>query len=161
MAAPVVSYSAGAPATYVTSKPTVTYATAPQAAYTLGSQLAMDWSATGVPVRSMAYPAGGSVSAAPVVAAPAVFACPPEIFAKLAAGGQLTPDEMAMLTGQAAPAAAAVVESAAAAVAEAPAAAVAATETAVKAAKSASKKKSSKKKDSLKASSKKAQKGCC
>mmetsp|Transcript_78592 Transcript_78592/g.225199 ORF Transcript_78592/g.225199 Transcript_78592/m.225199 type:complete len:90 (+) Transcript_78592:3-272(+) len=55
----------------------------------------------------MAYPgAGGSVSAPQMVfAAPHLYACPPEIFAKLAQGGALTPAEMAQLTGQAAPAA--------------------------------------------------------
>mmetsp|Transcript_60573 Transcript_60573/g.158753 ORF Transcript_60573/g.158753 Transcript_60573/m.158753 type:complete len:178 (-) Transcript_60573:274-807(-) len=167
-AAPVMSYSAGAPATYVTSyaAPQVTYA-APHAAYTLGSQMAMDWGATGVPLRSMAFPAGGSVSAAPMFEAPAVYSCPPEIFAKLAAGGALTAVEMAQLTGQAPPAPAvlevpAVVEAVAEAVTSAPAE-VAAALTSPKASKEkgASKKKSSKKKDSLKASSKKSKKGCC
>mmetsp|Transcript_151985 Transcript_151985/g.485710 ORF Transcript_151985/g.485710 Transcript_151985/m.485710 type:complete len:192 (-) Transcript_151985:197-772(-) len=181
-ASPVMSYSAGAPATYVTSyaAPQVTYA-APQAAYTLGSQMAMDWGAHGVPISSMAFPAGGSVSAAPMVAASAVYSCPPVIFAKLAAGGALTPVEMAQLTGQApsepaVPEVPAVVEAFAEAltsakwppsvlrqVASAPAAVAEAVVTSAKASKdkSASEKKSSKKKISRKASSKKSTKGCC
>merc|ERR1712027_205067 len=43
---------------------------------------------------------GASVSAMPVSAGPARVNCPPEIFQKLAAGGQLTPQEMDMLTGK-------------------------------------------------------------
>mmetsp|Transcript_141633 Transcript_141633/g.452945 ORF Transcript_141633/g.452945 Transcript_141633/m.452945 type:complete len:192 (-) Transcript_141633:211-786(-) len=181
-AAPVMSYSAGAPATYVTSyaAPQMTYA-APQAAYTLGSQMAMDWTTTGVPITSMAFAAGGSVSAAPMVAAPANYSCPPEIFAKLAAGCALTPMEMAQLTGQAplapaVPEVLAVVEAVAEAltsakwppsvlrqVASAPAAVAAAVVTSAKASKekSASEKKSSKKKVSLKDSSKKSKRSCC
>mmetsp|Transcript_151978 Transcript_151978/g.485695 ORF Transcript_151978/g.485695 Transcript_151978/m.485695 type:complete len:130 (-) Transcript_151978:229-618(-) len=129
--------------------------------------MAMDWGATGVPLRSMAFPAGGSVSAAPMVAAPAVYSCPPEIFAKLASGGALTPLEMAQLTGQATPVPAALevpafMEAVAEAVTSAPAAVAAAVTSATASKdKSASKKKSSKKKDSLKASSKKSKKGCC
>mmetsp|Transcript_16610 Transcript_16610/g.41818 ORF Transcript_16610/g.41818 Transcript_16610/m.41818 type:complete len:122 (+) Transcript_16610:2-367(+) len=121
--------------------------------------MAMDWGATGVPLRSMAFPAGGSVSAAPMFEAPAVYSCPPEIFAKLAAGGALTAVEMAQLTGQA-PLAPAVLEvpAVAEAVAEAVTSAPAAVAAAVISAK-ASKKKSSKK-DSLK-TSKKSKKGCC
>merc|ERR1740123_2967068 len=42
----------------------------------------------------------GLVSAPAVAAAPARMNVSPEIFAKLAAGGQLTPDEMAQLSGQ-------------------------------------------------------------
>merc|ERR1719512_325331 len=38
-----------------------------------------------------------------VAAAPARVSVSPEIFAKLAAGGQLTPEEMAQLSGQPAP----------------------------------------------------------
>merc|ERR1712039_233489 len=38
-----------------------------------------------------------------VAAAPARVTVSPEIFAKLAAGGQLTPEEMAQLSGQPAP----------------------------------------------------------
>merc|ERR1719422_276675 len=45
----------------------------------------------------------GFVSAPVVAAAPARMNVSPEIFAKLAAGGQLTPDEMAQLSGQPAP----------------------------------------------------------
>merc|ERR1712176_459575 len=43
-------------------------------------------------------------AAPPPVAAPARINVSPEIFAKLAAGGVLTPEEMAQLSGQAAPA---------------------------------------------------------
>merc|ERR1711915_948794 len=39
----------------------------------------------------------------PMVATPARINVSPEIFAKLAAGGSLTPDEMAQLSGQPAP----------------------------------------------------------
>merc|ERR1711972_864549 len=48
---------------------------------------------------------GQFVYGAPMVAAaPARINVSPEIFAKLAAGGSLTPDEMAQLSGQPAPA---------------------------------------------------------
>merc|ERR1719189_2383917 len=43
------------------------------------------------------------VGAAMVAASPARVNVSPELFAKLAAGGQLTPDEMAQLSGQPAP----------------------------------------------------------
>merc|ERR1719189_1578674 len=43
------------------------------------------------------------VCAPAVAAAPARVTVSPEVFAKLAAGGQLTPDEMAQLSGQPAP----------------------------------------------------------
>merc|ERR1719277_2944078 len=79
-------------------------------------------------------------AAPPPVAAPQRVNVSPEIFAKLAAGGTLTPEEMAQLSGQAAPEVVAPVEPAAAA--PAPAAA----NTAAKASK--------KKKDSSKGSKK-------
>merc|ERR1719262_1535657 len=47
---------------------------------------------------------GQVVYGAPMVAAPARVNVSHEIFAKLAAGGQLTPEEMEQLTGQPAPA---------------------------------------------------------
>merc|ERR1719412_2818805 len=46
---------------------------------------------------------GALVGAAMVAASPARVNVSPELFAKLAAGGQLTPDEMAQLSGQPAP----------------------------------------------------------
>merc|ERR1719188_752323 len=95
-------------------------------------------------------------AAPPPVAAPARINVSPEIFAKLAAGGVLTPEEMAQLSGQAAP------EQPVHAEAEAAAAA------AVTSAKASKKKSSSSKgsKKALKASKKKAlkkkkEKGCC
>lgn len=150
-AVPVASAS-GSPVTYVTA-PTVTYAApvASQPAYAMASQLAMDWSASGVPVTSTAAPFAAAPSTTQVYAAPAVYACPPEIFAKLAAGGALTAEEMQQLTGQApAPAVVDAVEQVAAVTSE----------PAPGSSKAASKKKGSKKKESLKASKKKS-KGCC
>merc|ERR1740116_389801 len=47
---------------------------------------------------------GQMMYGAPMVAAPARVNVSHEIFAKLAAGGQLTPEEMEQLTGQPAPA---------------------------------------------------------
>eukprot|EP00444_Apocalathium_aciculiferum_P026014 CAMPEP_0183434612 /NCGR_PEP_ID=MMETSP0370-20130417/64050_1 /TAXON_ID=268820 /ORGANISM="Peridinium aciculiferum, Strain PAER-2" /LENGTH=253 /DNA_ID=CAMNT_0025621349 /DNA_START=53 /DNA_END=811 /DNA_ORIENTATION=+ len=181
MSASTVVSSAAVPATVVTSQPAATYVT---------SMPTVTYAASAAGARYMTYRApteavsamptvtymtpevvpftsgfmGGSVSAVPMVASPAVYACPPEIFAKLAAGGALTPEEMAQLTGQA-PAAPAVPEvlaalalvevvaEAAAPVAEQPAAAVTSAAKAAKD-KSASKKKSSKKKELLKASKK-------
>merc|ERR1740121_2677237 len=94
----------------------------------------------------MAYADPGAVThaapAAQFVQQPAVFNCPPEIFAKLAQGGALTPEEMAMLSGGAAPAPVEVAAAAPVAVAEAVTSAPA---PAVSSATS-SKKKSSKKK---------------
>mmetsp|Transcript_27221 Transcript_27221/g.68845 ORF Transcript_27221/g.68845 Transcript_27221/m.68845 type:complete len:160 (-) Transcript_27221:254-733(-) len=152
-----------APSSYAAPR-VVTYAAEPQVmsysmsspAYTMGSQMAMDWGTAGVPITSMAYPrAGGSVSAPQTVsAAPHLYACPPEIFAKLAQGGSLTPAETALLTGQAAPAP--VVET----VPEAPAPAVVLPAGAVSSTKASASKKKSSKKDSLKAS-KKSKAGCC
>eukprot|EP00405_Crypthecodinium_cohnii_P017358 CAMPEP_0206448678 /NCGR_PEP_ID=MMETSP0324_2-20121206/17619_1 /ASSEMBLY_ACC=CAM_ASM_000836 /TAXON_ID=2866 /ORGANISM="Crypthecodinium cohnii, Strain Seligo" /LENGTH=101 /DNA_ID=CAMNT_0053917875 /DNA_START=7 /DNA_END=312 /DNA_ORIENTATION=- len=100
----------------------------------------------------MAYPGGytGGSSAVPVASTgPALYSCPPELFAKLAAGGTLTAEEMAQITGQAPPAAP---------VAEAVAEAVTPAEVSSKKKKSSSSKKSKK---ALKASSKKSKKGCC
>eukprot|EP00425_Heterocapsa_triquetra_P027616 CAMPEP_0195097234 /NCGR_PEP_ID=MMETSP0448-20130528/52021_1 /TAXON_ID=66468 /ORGANISM="Heterocapsa triquestra, Strain CCMP 448" /LENGTH=95 /DNA_ID=CAMNT_0040131725 /DNA_START=83 /DNA_END=366 /DNA_ORIENTATION=+ len=56
-------------------------------------------------VSSVSVPAGGSVAVPQVMyAAPAVFNIPPELFAKLASGGAMTPEEMAQITGGPAPA---------------------------------------------------------
>merc|ERR1719291_1595837 len=67
---------------------------------------------------------GGSVAApqvvSQVVSQPARFTVSQEIFAKLASGGALTPEEMAQLTGQAPASAAAPVASVAAPVAAVP-----------------------------------------
>mmetsp|Transcript_33719 Transcript_33719/g.73548 ORF Transcript_33719/g.73548 Transcript_33719/m.73548 type:complete len:103 (+) Transcript_33719:71-379(+) len=54
------------------------------------------------PVTYVTY-TGGSTSA-PMMAAPAVYNIPHELFAKIASGVALTPQEMAQITGQAAPA---------------------------------------------------------
>mmetsp|Transcript_58096 Transcript_58096/g.189165 ORF Transcript_58096/g.189165 Transcript_58096/m.189165 type:complete len:215 (-) Transcript_58096:93-737(-) len=113
------------PVHYAQASQPVTYgAPRPAPAYTLGSQMAPDWGASGVPMTSMysmpqaavpmgsvsvpqmTYAAAPAYSAAPAhSAAPAVFTVDPAIFAKLASGGQLTPSEMSQLTGQAPPAA--------------------------------------------------------
>jgi len=98
-------------------------------------------------------------AAPPPVAAPARINVSPEIFAKLAAGGTLTPEEMAQLSGEAAPpqveSAAVPGSPAAAAPAAAPAPAAA------NASAKASKKKEKGSKKALKASKKKKEKGCC
>merc|ERR1719277_285355 len=97
-------------------------------------------------------------AAPPPVAAPARINVSPEIFAKLAAGGVLTPEEMAQLSGQAAPEQP--VHAEAAVAGAAPGVGAAAAVTSAK----ASKKKSSSSKGSkkaLKASKKKKSKGCC
>merc|ERR1719277_199051 len=91
-------------------------------------------------------------AAPPPVAAPARINVSPEIFAKLAAGGVLTPEEMAQLSGQAAPEQPvhAEAEAAATAAGAAPGVDAAAAVTSAKASKKA-----------LKASKKKKSKGCC
>merc|ERR1719343_1508776 len=86
-----------------------------------------------------------------VAAAPARINVSPEIFAKLAAGGSLTPDEMAQLSGQAAPAH---VMPGSPHAAAAPGSAKASGKKDKKDKKSGSKK-------ALKASKKKKDKGCC
>mmetsp|Transcript_82577 Transcript_82577/g.232406 ORF Transcript_82577/g.232406 Transcript_82577/m.232406 type:complete len:202 (+) Transcript_82577:64-669(+) len=113
------------PVHYAQASQPVTYgAPRPAPAHTLGSQMAPDWGASGVPMTSMysmpqaavpmgsvsvpqmTYAAAPAYSAAPAHSgAAAVFTVDPAIFAKLASGGQLTPSEMAQLTGQALPAA--------------------------------------------------------
>eukprot|EP00405_Crypthecodinium_cohnii_P023030 CAMPEP_0206482642 /NCGR_PEP_ID=MMETSP0324_2-20121206/38984_1 /ASSEMBLY_ACC=CAM_ASM_000836 /TAXON_ID=2866 /ORGANISM="Crypthecodinium cohnii, Strain Seligo" /LENGTH=158 /DNA_ID=CAMNT_0053960605 /DNA_START=67 /DNA_END=543 /DNA_ORIENTATION=+ len=139
-----------APVTYVVSRPTVTYAAPP-----ITSQYVADWSSTSVPITSMAYPGGytGGSAAVPVASTgPALYTCPPELFAKLAAGGTLTAEEMAQVTGQAPAPAAPVYETSAAVPEPLP----------LPVAEVSSKKKSSKKsKKAVKASSKKSKKGCC
>mmetsp|Transcript_82324 Transcript_82324/g.209232 ORF Transcript_82324/g.209232 Transcript_82324/m.209232 type:complete len:216 (+) Transcript_82324:71-718(+) len=197
------------PVHYAQASQPVTYgAPGPAPAYTLGSQMAPGWGASGVPTTSMysmpqvavpmgsvsvphmTYAAAPAYSAAPAhSAAPAVFSVDPAIFAKLASGGQLTPSEMAQLTGKAPPAAPAASFSVPAPVQQfslqsAPAMHIpmepavptpvpvepivaAVTSAAASPAKVSSKKKtkdaadSSSKKASKKASSKKVKKGCC
>merc|ERR1719296_170815 len=94
--------------------------------------------------------------APPPVAAPARINVSPEIFAKLAAGGTLTPEEMAQLSGEAAPVEPVMPVPGSPAPA-APAAPAAAANTSAK----ASKKKEKGSKKALKASKKKKEKGCC
>jgi len=144
------SLIAAGPAIYSTGAP-MPYVTSPQAVYSMRSP-------SGVPVSSMPFPAAvGYASASPAVAAPVVYQCPPEIFAKLASGGALTPEETAQLTGQASPKAAAGAAEVASGVTSPKAVEVTSAEAS---APKTSKKKSTKKKDSLNASSRKA-KGCC
>merc|ERR1740121_2031000 len=95
-------------------------------------------------------------AAPPPVAAPARINVSPEIFAKLAAGGTLTPEEMAQLSGEAAPVEPAMPVPGSPAPA-APAAPAPAANTSAK----ASKKKEKGSKKALKASKKKKEKGCC
>mmetsp|Transcript_37539 Transcript_37539/g.97089 ORF Transcript_37539/g.97089 Transcript_37539/m.97089 type:complete len:150 (-) Transcript_37539:236-685(-) len=104
---------------------------------------------------SVSAPMGGSAAvpqmmyAAP--AAPAVFNIPPELFAKLASGGSMTPEEVAALTGAPAPAA----EPAPVAFAPSPITSASAPVSSVKSAVA-----SGKKSKKMKVSKKKA-KGCC
>merc|ERR1719517_413102 len=102
-------YSASAPVTYVTSQPAVAYAAAPAVAYAPTAAVVepapvMYATSEAMPVSGVV---GGSVAApqvvSQVVSQPARFTVSPEIFAKLASGGALTPEEMAQLTGQAPP----------------------------------------------------------
>eukprot|EP00405_Crypthecodinium_cohnii_P006753 CAMPEP_0194782460 /NCGR_PEP_ID=MMETSP0323_2-20130528/78698_1 /TAXON_ID=2866 ORGANISM="Crypthecodinium cohnii, Strain Seligo" /NCGR_SAMPLE_ID=MMETSP0323_2 /ASSEMBLY_ACC=CAM_ASM_000346 /LENGTH=160 /DNA_ID=CAMNT_0039721269 /DNA_START=64 /DNA_END=546 /DNA_ORIENTATION=+ len=146
---PMEQVASQAPVTYVVSQPSVTYAAPP-----ITSQYVADWSSTSVPITSMAYPGGYTSGSAAVPVAstgPALYSCPPELFAKLAAGGTLTAEEMAQITGQAPPAPTSVTDMVADAVADV-------AEVASKKKKSSSSKKSKK---ALKASSKKSKKGCC
>mmetsp|Transcript_32334 Transcript_32334/g.48784 ORF Transcript_32334/g.48784 Transcript_32334/m.48784 type:complete len:175 (+) Transcript_32334:72-596(+) len=171
MSATVYTMPASGSVTYTQAAPiaSTTYMTSPSA-LPVTSQYVADWSNQGVPVTSMAYPAYAAPQAQTYVtsgsmAAPAggtpVYTCPPEIFAKLASGGTLTPEEMAQLTGQAP--APAVTSYTMEQVVEAPAAVapVAPAIDSPTAPAKGSKKKSSKKKDSLKSSKKKAKRGCC
>jgi len=156
----------------------VTSAASPIASYAAaaGSPVAFA-AAPGSPVTYAAAPMVGFAAPMPTMASPERFGVSPETFAKLAAGGSLSADEMAQISGQAAPGSPVAVAptptaitSAPAAPASptlvepAPAAAAAAAAAAVTSAPAsrdvASKKKSSKKK-SLKASKKKRSNACC
>merc|ERR1719343_599696 len=90
-----------------------------------------------------------------VAAAPARINVSPEIFAKLAAGGSLTPDEMAQLSGQPAPAP--VLPGSP----HRPAAAPGSAKASGKKDKKDKKSEKSGSKKALKASKKKKDKGCC
>merc|ERR1719343_836280 len=94
-----------------------------------------------------------------VAAAPARINVSPEIFAKLAAGGSLTPDEMAQLSGQPAPAP--VMPGSPQAAAAAGVQAMVAPGSAKASGKKDKKEKKSGSKKALKASKKKKEKGCC
>merc|ERR1740121_3570923 len=171
--APTVQY-ASAPVVYAAAPPSFTYAAAPmvvapgqQVVYTNAPTVAEDGQVVYASAPAVAEGAQVTYAAPPPVmqsAAPGRVNVSHELFAKLAAGGALSPEEMVQLQGTAPAAETAVADIHEAPVPEAVAAAV--TDAAVPGADtSASPKKSSKKKEkgskkALKASKKK-EKGCC